>query len=220
MIPLAVVLLTYQRTEYALRTVQTAVNNLRYEGSVQWYIADDGSDGAHVKALVDEIEMTAYMPEPLDWHSEKQGYGANANAAAQLLSDDYPVTLWLEDDWALTRPFNLTPYVHLLETNHDVGMVRLGHMPVGQHMDSVGYDGHMYLNIHKSQQYAYSGNPHLKHRRFFEQHGGWPEGLDPGKTELAYDEQVRSIDGPHIWWPLAIGDSPPWGHIGTVKSYG
>lgn len=217
---LGIIFLTYQRTGYAQRTIKTTINNLRYDGRILWYMADDGSGGDHVDRLVHTIRNNG--GNLLAWHDAVptgKGYGRNANVAWERLSHETAVTLWLEDDWELSQPLDVTPYVRLLEENGDVGMVRLGHMPINLDLRSVGYDGRMYLHVRKSQQYAYSGNPHLKHVRFNEVYGGLPTGMNPGETEVAYDHHVRFTAGPQIWWPLAIGDRFIWSHIGAEQSY-
>lgn len=211
MIPVTILFLTYARTDYAVATVKAAKRFLAYDGGLHWFIVDDGSHQAHIDAV------TRHLPN-YQVYTHRAGYGANVNVTWPMTQQTGPITLWLEDDFELTKPLDITPYVKLLMGREDVGAVRLGYLPVGLDLHSVGYDGRMYLKVEKSQQYCFSGNPHLKHERFME-YGPYPESLNPGETEIAYDHQVRSKDGPAIWWPLAIGDAPYFGHIGQVKSY-
>lgn len=210
-----VLLLTYERTEYALRTIHSHLANLRYDGIIQWAVVDDGSRPEHYEtcraALADYLSFSA---------SRRAGYGANANEAwdAAYYHKHCPITYWLEDDWVLRRPLDITPYVRLLLEKEDVGMVRLGYLPVGLDLESVGYDGRMYLNVKKTKQYAFSGNPHLKHYRF-RSYGDYPVGKNPGVTEIEYDHKIRVQVGPAIWWPLVVGDDPFFAHIGVEQSY-
>lgn len=106
-----------------------------------------------------------------------------------------------------------------LRAREDLGMIRLGHLPIGLNLRSVGYEGRMYLDVQKNTQYAFSGNPHLKHSRMRQLSGEYPTGMKPGDTEVAYDWQVRTNGDAAIWWPLVIGDAPYFGHIGTIQSY-
>lgn len=212
--PLAIILLTYQRTDYAVRTIE-GVSRMTYDGKISWIVVDDGSKQAHLDAVGHAIFRSGY-PYTIITNS-RTGYGYNANMAWS--QTEHPVTLWLEDDWVLRRQLDITPYVSLLMNRENVGMIRLGHMPVGLDLHSHGHDGRMYLDVRKTQQYAFSGNPHLKHDRF-RFYGAYPEGKNPGQTEIAYDHQIRQhSDGPAIWWPLAIGDDPLFGHVGEVQSY-
>ena len=194
--------------------------HLRYDGPIGWYVADDGSNKDHLDTV-----MTALKESGGDlwgWHqTNRDGYGHNANLAwVDLEQKGANITLWLEDDWRLERPFDITPYVKLLSEQHqNTSMIRLGHMPVDLNLTSVGHDGRMYLNVRKSSHYAYSGNPHLKHHQFVRDYGRMPEGKNPGETEISYDHTFRNTSGSGIVWPLAIGDNPPFSHIGAEASY-
>jgi len=217
----AIVLLTYQRTAYALETIQSARKNLIYGRPLYWIIADDGSDEAHFSAVYKAIEADEQgSGVTFSCFSEKLNYGGIANLAVEIANENgCPITFWLEDDWRTERPFDLTPYACLLAQDDDIGMVRLAHMPTGLEADTIGRHGRMYLHIKKTRQYAFSGNPHLKHFRFFEDYGMYPIGRNPGNTEVFYDHTVRTTEGCKIVWPLAIGDTYPFGHIGEVQSY-
>lgn len=224
---LSIVLTTYARTSYATRTIASVLENLIYKDQkangnleVAWFVVDDGSVQEHQNAIREALvgQRVEYF------HSQRRGYGANVNDAWRRSWELSSVSLLLEDDWELRYAWDVTPYVRLLEYNTLVGMVRMGYLPVGLHLTSVGYEGRMYLQVEPDTQYYFSGNPHLKHRRFAEMYGWYPEGRNPGDTELGYDWQCRSKalhqnNMPLIWWPLAIGDRNLFGHIGTEKSY-
>jgi len=217
--PVAVVLQTYNRTEYAVRTLRTAIDRLTYNGGLVWIIGDDGSSQEHLDALADVMRLKGVDGQIM---TGRRSYGGVANDAADKAQRITPLTFWLEDDWELTEPFDLTPYARCLLDADDVGMIRLGHLPVGLDLRSVGYYGRMYVSVRNSTQYMYSGNPHLKHRRFFEAYGEYPYGRNPGETEIAYDYQIRASvtsHSPKILWPLILGDRFLFAHIGEVQSY-
>ena len=222
-----IILQTYQRTAYALRTIQAAERHLKYkDGTLFWYIADDGSEPAHVAELERAILNTTGPDSQwgaLGAHTEKLGYGASANKAWRAALERSAFSLWLEDDWELSRDLDLTPYVRLLAQHDDVGMVRLGHLAIDLDCRTVGYDGVHYLNILPTTNYQFSGNPSLRHRRFWEAFGEYPEGLNPGNTEIAYDAQIRNVglntNAPRIVWPVDLGGWGVFAHIGEVKSY-
>lgn len=219
---IAIVMVTYKRTALAVETVNSFSENLVYPKELrQWYIADDGSPSEHVDAILDEIKLhgeTLY-----GYHNEKYGTGYNAGAGwnrglvqGHLIS---PIILWLEDDWQLRAKLDISPYIRLLVEREDIGLVRLGHLAVGSKVEIVGYDGIHYLNYIKETQYAYSGNPHLRHKRFSEVYGMFVENENPGNMELAMDASFQAKEGPMIWRPA---DIPAWGiigHLGTDKSW-
>lgn len=209
-----IIFLTYQRTEYALRTIRSIQQNLCYDGEIKWIVADDGSHESHVNAVMDEIGLDNI----LQMWTGKNSYGSNANWAWEAVQS--PITLWMEDDWELRNPLNVNPYTQLLENHADIGMVRLGLLPIDLALYSIGRDGIMYLDVSRKSNYAFSGNPHLKHERF-KGYGLYPEGLNPGETEIAYDYQIRHSDGfdGKIVWPVDLGSMGAFSHIGEVQSY-
>lgn len=213
----AVVLITSTRTAYAVRTVQTVRDRMKYDGRIVWHIAADNSNQQHVTHVLAEL---AYANIQAIQYTTG-GYGHTANLAwAACNGAGRPFTFWLEDDWVLQRDLDITPAVRLMQQLEHVGCVRYSYLPTGLECDAVGHDFRMYLQVRKTRPYAFSGNPHLKHERFGF-YGRYPEGLNPGDTEIHYDGQIRQQpnDGPSIWWPLAIGDDPPFRHIGDERSY-
>lgn len=212
----AIVFLTYARTHYALRTIESVINRLRVPGRLCWYLADDGSEDVHVASCLRELEGQ----DVIGMHSERIGYGAGANRAWHVAHDHADITLWLEDDWELKKPLDVSPYVTMLNERDDVGMIRIAHLSINLHAKTVGYRGNHYLLFDWDRQYTFSGNPSLRHRRAREYWGPYPEGLNPGDTEIAYDSQVRNAQGPAIVWPVDLGGWGVFGHIGELKSYG
>lgn len=218
MTTLAVMLLTYQRTGYALRTICAARRFLRYSGRLVWYIADDGSEGGHFAAVRDQLALEGY--EPVGWHTVKRGYGGNVNAAYDVVQREADLTLFLEDDWELQAELDLDPYARLLLEREDIGMVRLGYLNLNMRGTCIGHGGHLYWQLERdADPYVCTGHPSLRHRRFWQAYGAYPAGLNPGETELAYALQFRTGSGPGIVYPAALGEYGPFGHIGADKSY-
>lgn len=219
--PVVVILQTFKRTDVALRTIRAAQQHLRYD-DLRWYVADDGSSREHVDAVLGALHDT--MPVGghfIGYHSERRGYGANANAAWSAAAAVSSLTLWLEDDWELTRDLDLTPYVEAL-ADPEIGMVRLGYLNRGIAGSTVSATGRLYWRLYhepvEGVELVFTGHPSLRHTRYRDAYGAYPEGLRPGDTELAYAYQYRVKGGPWIVWPV---DYPAWGafaHIGTVKS--
>jgi hypothetical protein len=222
---IAIVMVTYKRTDLALRTISSVSENLGYPKELrQWYIADDGSPAEHVDAL---IKMLEECGEKLyGFHNEKLGEGFNAGKGWNRgLIKGYeisPIILWLEDDWELLNPYQnyeIRQYVRLLVEREDIGLVRLSNVAVGNQVEIVGHGGYHYLEYKRGWNYCYSGNPQLRHRRFNEAYGMYAEDRNPGEMELAMDAAFQTTEGPKIWRPA---DIPAWGmfgHIGTEKSW-
>lgn len=213
--PIAIILQTYQRTDYAVATIRAVKEHLRYGGALHWCVADDGSEPGHVKAIVREIGDALALVR-----SERIGYGALANVMWEYADGITDLTLWLEDDWELSAPLDLTPYAQLLADDTSIGMVRLGHVPGDSDVQEVTLDGIAYYEFLKSTSYFFSGNPSLRHKRFRECYGPYPVGEQPGETERIYDSHIRDIkDGVRIVRPASINPYGAFGHIGIRKSF-
>lgn len=216
---IAIILLTYQRTDYALATIRAA-QGLSHPEGFAWYVADDGSREEHHAAVLNEL--AAHGAQLIGEHNTKRSYGGGANVAWQVCDNYTDITLWLEDDWTLLRPLDLEQYVDLIRNPaENVGMVRFGYLPVGMMATARGYKGEMFWQIDRvHMSYAFSGNPHLKGRKMREAYGEYPVGLTPGDTELGYDAKVHiPPTGPDIVYPVRNGEWGMFGHIGSVPSY-
>lgn len=213
--PIVIVLQTFKRTQNALDTIAAARELLRYDGELVWYVADDGSPIEHVRAVEDAAE-------PAGIHSARRGYGANANAAWHGVDHWSALTLWLEDDWKLREPLDLTPHAYTLMDCDQVGMIRLGYIN-GEYLEAPrDFCGRRYHTIARdwpdTSFYAFTGHPSLRHRRYRTAYGDYPTGLGPGDTELAYAYQYRVGSGPLIVWPEGYPEQGFFAHIGSVKT--
>jgi len=237
---LAIVLLTYMRTPEALRTIEGICNNLGYPKEKRgWYIADDGTPGNHFETLTGTLKLLD--EKVIGSHSKrfspKTGIGWNKAVGIAFQYSDY--VLVMEDDWELSGNFDMNsenhpgkfqvnpylngsldikPYIEMLSEREDVGMVRLGGLAVGNHVEIVGHNGYHYVKYLRNKPYAYSGNPHLRHARFQRAYGSFSEEEKrPGELELDLDFRFRRDGGPDIWRPA---DIPAWGifhHIGEIR---
>lgn len=206
---------TFHRTEYALRTIKAAIEFLKYD-RLAWYVADAGSHEDHYHAVLEALNGQKIMGT----HYEALKPGPNWNKGIQEIFKETEIYLRLEDDFELRRELDITPYVELLQEVTDVGQMRLGLMPIGLEMLSCGHAGQIYMDIHKTMPYAYSGHPCLIHKRFHDFYHYFHPDFGPGDCEVDMDSKVRaSPGGPRILWPLEIGTWGPWAHIGEVKSY-
>lgn len=222
--PICVVLLTYLRTEMAVRTIRGVCENLDYPKELlSFYVADDGSSAGHVQVLLDEIQRGGV--KIAGYHNEKfvpgsTHCGIGWNTALQKGHQAADIVLWMEDDWELRTKFDIRPYIRMLTERTDIGAVRLCQLALGNDLRVQGHRGLHYLEYLRSSAYAYSGNPHFRHARFSEYYGLFKIDANPGDIELDYDSKFRAMpDGPGIWRPA---DIPAWGvfgHIGREKTW-
>ena len=195
-----------------------------------FYLAVAGSM-AYLEKLVRILENQGFTGRYFFMQFEEATAGYAWNQLVKKIFDDgHEMYLRMEDDFVLKQPLNISPYIELLETKGNVGMVRLGLMPINLNLFSVGWydqgnNGHIFFDCLPSTSYAYSGNPGLVHKRLHDAVGYFHEQHNPGNIEIDFDSRVRAkmMDGgPRIWWPLELGKYGtygPWNHIGQVKSY-
>lgn len=214
--PVVIILQTFARFDYAMRTIDAAVKHLEYP-DLRWYVSNNSGNEKHFNKVMDYLGDTG--ANIIGSHSEALTYGAGANKSFRAADAVSTVTLWLEDDWETRQPFPLENHVRLLLEDDNVGMVRLAQIPIDLEGITCGFGGEIYLRLYKTRQYYFSGNPSLRHRRFFAAYNLYPEGLEPGATELAMDKQVQEQNGPDILIPIDVGSWGAFGHIGAIKSY-
>lgn len=214
--PITVIFQTYRRTEYALATIVAARELLHYGGELRWYVADDGSPVDHWMAVWDALEGIDYPAG----HTQRRGYGGNANTAWDACES--ALTFWLEDDFVLREPLDLTPHAYALMDNATLGMVRLGYINPARFEPPLDFGGRRYHTLPRywpdTSFYAFTGHPSLRHARYRARYGDYPEGLAPGETELAYAHQYQiATDGPLIVWPEGYPSDGYFAHVGSIK---
>lgn len=225
---IAILLLTYNRTEMALRTVKSTIENLEYpQENLAFYVADDGSAVWHPESILSAVGMSGIRiigshSERIRKHGEHDTHfaGAGWNKGLGLCHQYSDFVLVLEDDWDLDEPLNLVPYVKLLQEREDVGAVTFRILSTGADVHTVGHNGEIFLRYDRTTQYAYSGNPHLRHARYTTKYGWFAEDRNPGLIELHQDDQYRlATEGPEIWRPVGISQWGAWKHIGNIKTW-
>jgi len=218
---ITILLLVYlrdnDRLEYATKTIQGLIKNLHYDGKLAWYIADGFGNSERLDQLFSSLENE----RTIGIHCEKMTPGANWNRGLVECYKWSDYVLVMEDDWLLPEPFDITPYVKLLQENEQVGIVRFGTLTLGMICHVKGHDGRHYLEMDHKPQYAFSGNPHLRHKRLNQAIGLYNENIQPspGDVEIDFDYRFRQQNEIKIWRPASISGWGVFNHIGAVQSY-
>lgn len=223
----AICLLTYKRTAEALQTILSTCAHLVYPRELLgWYMGDDGSDEGHHAALLNAIAENGMtlIGEHNERFREGTSYncGKGWNKALGIAHQWTDYVLWLEDDWVMEADLDLARYVELLGEREDVGMVTFRILSTGANVQTVGWRGEIFMKYLKhTTQYAYSGNPLLRHARYTKHYGWFAEDRSPGLIELHQDDLYRfdALDGPDIWRPAMLDQWGGWHHIGTQKTW-
>jgi len=216
------------REHVAKQTINALCKHLKYDGQYCFY-------GAIVGSLDYVNQLAGVMNKQHQrWYcfhfNEDVTPGYAWNTVLSAILENHDIYLRMEDDFVLKGDLDIDPYIELMRTKQEVGMVRLGLMPKHLRLYSEGWfdsagQGHIFFDCLPETQYAYSGNPGLVHKRLHDAAGMFHEEKNPGDIEIDFDKKVRdkmNEGGPRIWWPLDLGKFGTygaWNHLGEVKSY-
>lgn len=185
--PLSILIVTYNRAETLCATIARLAEHLYYTGPQRVFVADDGSDDGTHKALAgfDNIELV---------QSNRSGLGANTNTGLRAAFAYSPFVLQLQDDMHLLGHLDLHPHIEKLRDDPTAGFIRL--WGVGGHRYEARLEGnHWRVMWHSPELYIPSDRPHLKHKRFHDHFGYYPEGLTTAATEEAWCHNCKSRAG-------------------------
>lgn len=214
----AILIITWDRPEEIRRTITALWANLRYPGLLAWHIADDHSPEGYLSAIQADFPDLKFTTTQTD----RKGWGANVNLALRTIQADYIFSC--EDDYVSLREIDLGKGVELMEIRQDVGLVRYdglsGHVGLDLVIQEARTGGEFdYLKIVKNKSShlnVYSHRPHLKHRRFHDFYGLYPENLSLGECEAGFAHRVKSKNGPSL---AILSDGIPraFDHIGKSR---
>lgn len=222
---LAILLLTYNRLDYAKTTLNSTLKNLKTVEPIHVHIASDGDEASYIKELVDiAAELLDSNDRVTTTITQREGYGSNYNYALQTVHnlEGIEYILPLEDDWELVREFNVDPILGVL---HDriFGCVRMGYIGYTQTLtcDFVWHGGYHWLSLREdsSEPHVFAGHPRIETVVWQRGVGPWVEGLLPGQTE--WEVAHREVSRKGVCWPISLitPEGNMFQHIGTIRSY-
>lgn len=205
MIPITIVMTTYfvdkQRQELAKKTLDTWEKMLYYSGNINLHIADDGST---LDWQLDSQWSVSYSRQ------ERRGVGASLNAGFCKAFETSPIVLYAVDDWLLEQPFDLTPWVQLLEERTDVGIVRLGPPHPYLRGEIMPYTTNWQGWALRLDRYGLTvgHRPELFHQRYINAYGWFDEDVNAQECERLASVRYANQLGPDIVYALPH----PWFH--------
>lgn len=216
---ITICLLTYNRFEYAKKTLESTLKYAKYDGRLAVHIADDGSPCGYVEGLFD-IALEAGVQVSTS-NSNRGGYGANYNLAMQTVHQFSDIVLPLEDDWELIRTLDLNRLTYDL-LGFGGGCIRLGYIGFTQELRGKLVRGKedVYLRFDSSSEepHVFAGHPRLETTEWSRLVGPWPEGKGAGQTEFDVAHKIMARE--RVYWPLDLvhprGDL--FAHIGTERA--
>lgn len=213
-------LLTYARLDYARRTLSSVAQHLVTADQLWCHIADDGSSDEHRDNLL-ELAKAHFGDRVSMTNSNRHGYGASYNAATQVVHGLADLILPLEDDWEMTRPFDIDLIAGVLRDGV-FGCVRMGYVGATQELRGsfVSARGRWWLELHPDspEPHVFAGHPRLEHIDWQRAVGPWPEGLEAGLTEFAVAHRPQARVS--VAWPvdLIVPSGGLFAHIGTIQA--
>jgi hypothetical protein len=222
---LYLLLLTYSdslesaRTQYAEKTLRSALDNLKYSGPLSVHIADDGSPEEHRQKLADIAGGYERVQGVTVTNAQRSGYGASYNLATQVVHNWADVVLPLEDDWELTQPLDADSMVQtLMET--PIECIRRGYLGFTQELR--GVLGHAFgstylvMDPDSPEPHVNAGHPRLETVRYERSVGPWTEGINPGATEFSWCVRRAAREG--VAWHMGAPLDGHFKHVGTVQA--
>src|ERR1044072_5113586 len=219
-----IMLLTYNRLEYAVRTLATTLSNIKGDYDLYVHIASDGDGDEYINELYSTVYRVGRQDvvEVDHTNSARAGYGVNYNLATQVVHNYADYVIPLEDDWELTRELDLDLFIGALD-ELGAGCMRLGYLGFTQPLrgEFASSHGRVWLRLDPSspEPHVFAGHPSIESVAWERGVGPWPEGLEPGQTEFAVAHVAESRHG--VIWP--VQEVKPFGdlfvHIGAERSW-
>lgn len=221
----AVLAVTWNRPTEIARTWKALKEHLHYP-SLTWAVADDHSPDEVLEFIKAELQ-----PDAIYRTRKRSGVGTNVNNALKRLAADFVFVV--EDDRVLKTDIYLLPAVDILSKYEEFGMVRYGGIaghdvtcrlreldgPFPYAVWDRANPRYQVWELLKKESrflYVYSGEPHLKHRRFHDAYGWYIEGHKLGTTEDEFAHRFVGMEGPGIiCFPEFV--TCYWDHIGQSR---
>lgn len=217
----SVLIPTYNRLQIVADTIALLKQMLDYPGPITYWLGVDNDKESALQVAAFVLKRAGVRVHALNGPRRRghpHGFlGANINMLLAASRRDN-LLLQMDDDHHLQRRLDLKPHVEILMTDESVGWIRL--MGVGFHRYCGCLDGHYWrVNWDSPEVYIPSNRPHLKHRRFHDIFGRYPEGLKLGETEERFCHQckdrARELPGaPQVVVPLDVMTESSWDHVG------
>ncbi len=229
--PVTVIMATHNRTETAVVTLQSLIDNLEY-GNLHWCIADDRSEIGHLETLLTVFQKNGIPSDRITVRmasGSKYGLGYTLNESLKAAFQVGDVVLTTEDDFHLSRKLDISGYVQdMLKEN--IAGIRLASLSYPE--NSYKYkDGSKYIWVKASDKhknrYIFNNQVMLRHRRVYDLIGFYPENCDTNTQEaagvFAYNKATNygnKKGSPAVLFPVGwpIGrvndENKPFVHIG------
>lgn len=215
-------LLTYNRLDYAKETLRSALDNMHTSHPLVVHIADDGSPEGYTDELRKLAGGYVHVEGVTVTNAERGGYGHNYNLASKIIHQHSRYCICLEDDWRLVKSLDLDSLLDCLDTSLEIGCIRLGYIGFTQELRGKIIDvlGSKYLvfDPDSPEPHLFAGHPRVEAIAWQKEVGPWPTELAPGATEFAVCHKPAARK--RVAWPMFNDpDNSLFVHIGAERAY-
>lgn len=200
------------RLQIIEKTLRSWHKNLINSDDIRLHVADDGSSNEMLKELQDIVKIEWPYIGTTYSQQMRKGVGASLNAGIREALKYSDFVLHMVDDWVLTKPLDIDPWVEALALYENIGGFRF--FP---HPDLTGRIRYIKPGIYAMEldrhHFAFATRPSLWHRRMLEAYGPFDEGSSAYECERMYNLNYCLTDGPSLY--LALPDE--WEHVGGVE---
>lgn len=179
---LPVIITTHNRTEVAKKTIESLVQNLKFDGKIEYCICDDRSDDDHVDELVKKFKSLGVKPNIRRVTKKRYGLGASLNRGLTWAFDKSDFVLSTEDDWLLVKPLDMNDKVRTLLQNNVAG-IRLATTSAPNSLKRTNLDNYSCIVKDCIKQYIFNNQVMLRHKRIFDEIGMMKENCTSAEQE-------------------------------------
>lgn len=208
-----VLVITYNRIKILRETMSRLSQYLN--GSWEFVIADDGSTDGTQEMIKSDYPDAALV------QSFRARLGGNTNAGLKVAFSVSDVVLQVQDDYYLMNPLDVRSHIEELQSNEDIGWIRLGNV-ANHNLHAAMHGDYWHVAWDSPGLYVSSDQPHIKHKRFHDAYGWYPEGLPVTSTENTWCAAVKNAGmqrgSPRVAVPVHT-ERGLWWHAGDGCSY-
>jgi hypothetical protein len=190
-----------ERLEYLKLMIKSVRQNLIFQGDISWLISCESQK--NVDGILPELERLCSDQEiELHFKLGEPNHSKNRNQILALCEEKHPNKhiFYLQDDWELIRPLDLTPDKGFLTVRKGVGMIRYfvanhenpKYLPDFERLP-------LWRELDRSTRYYYCDGPHLRQPLYHKETGPYLEtvssdgkDLSPGENDMNTRAKVCS----------------------------
>lgn len=179
---LPVVITTHNRTQVAATVIESLIKNLKFDGKIEYCIADDRSKPSHIEELLKVFKEYGIKPTVKKANSRYYGLGASLNRGLKWAFKLSDFVLTTEDDWLLVKPLDMNDKVKTILENNIAG-IRLATTSAPNSLKNTNIENYLYIIKDSLKQYIFNNQVMLRHKRIFDKIGLMKENCSPAEQE-------------------------------------